>query len=94
MCYVREYVRLAGLTDDRNVRDQLVALARDWMAAALRKRRSDAEAPRAHLSITATTELSVARSAARVSFLNERATLCLPLTPLKGGERRCWATYY
>ena len=44
MCYVREYVRLAGLTDDRNVRDQLVALARDWMAAALRKRRSDAEA--------------------------------------------------
>lgn len=44
MCYVREYVRLAGLTDNRNVRDQLVALARDWMSAALRKRRSDAKA--------------------------------------------------
>src|SRR5204862_7927873 len=38
MCYIREYVRLAG-----HVRDQLVALARDWLSAA-RKRRADAEA--------------------------------------------------
>jgi hypothetical protein len=37
MCYVREYVRLAGLTDNRNVRDQLVDLARKWLAAALRE---------------------------------------------------------
>jgi hypothetical protein len=44
MCYVREYVRLAGLTDNRNVRDQLIALARGWVAAAQRERRSDADA--------------------------------------------------
>jgi hypothetical protein len=38
MCYVREYLRLAGLTDDRNVRDQLLDLARGWMAVALSER--------------------------------------------------------
>jgi hypothetical protein len=91
MCYVREYVPLAGLTDDRNVRDQLVPLARGWMAAALRKRRSDAEARVLTLSITATTELSVARSAARVSFYERARHAVLTLNP---GERRCWATYY
>jgi hypothetical protein len=30
MCYAREHVQLGGLTDNRNVRDQLVALAREW----------------------------------------------------------------
>jgi hypothetical protein len=39
MCHGRECVRLAGLTDDRNVRDELLDLARGWMAAALRERR-------------------------------------------------------
>jgi hypothetical protein len=44
MCCVREYVRLAGLTDNRNVRDQLIAFARGWVAAAQRERRGDADA--------------------------------------------------
>ena len=42
MAHARECVRLAGLTDDLKVRDQLIDLARGWMAAALRERRSDA----------------------------------------------------
>jgi hypothetical protein len=42
MCYAREYVRLAGLTNYRTVRDQLLDLARGWMAVAQRARlRSD-----------------------------------------------------
>ena len=41
MAHARECVRLAGLTDDLNVRDQLIDLARSWVAAALRER-SDA----------------------------------------------------
>jgi hypothetical protein len=42
MAHARECVRLAGLTDDRKVRDQLLDLARGWIVAALRERRSDA----------------------------------------------------
>jgi phosphopantothenoylcysteine synthetase/decarboxylase len=34
MAHARECVRLAGLTDDQEVRDQLIALARDWIVAA------------------------------------------------------------
>jgi len=34
-----ECVRLAGLTDDLIVRDQLLDLAQEWMLAALRARR-------------------------------------------------------
>ena len=37
-------MRLAGLTDNRNVQDQLIAFAREWVAAAQRERRSDAGA--------------------------------------------------
>jgi hypothetical protein len=33
--YARECVRLAGLTDEPEIRDQLFALAREWMAAAM-----------------------------------------------------------
>jgi hypothetical protein len=33
MAHARECVRLAGLTDDQEVRDQLIALARDWIVA-------------------------------------------------------------
>ena len=37
-----EYVRLAGLTDDLTVRNQLLELAQDWILAAQRERpRSD-----------------------------------------------------
>jgi hypothetical protein len=34
----RECVRLAELTDEQEVREQLFALARDWMAAAMHDR--------------------------------------------------------
>jgi hypothetical protein len=33
--YARECVRLAGLTDDSEIRDQLMQMARDWMADAM-----------------------------------------------------------
>ena len=72
MCYVREYVRLAGLTDNRNVRDQLITLARDWLSATLRKRCTDAEA-RADLYVKAATELSVATSVTRFLFYDLNA---------------------
>jgi phosphopantothenoylcysteine synthetase/decarboxylase len=41
MAHARECVRLAGLTDDQEVRDQLIALARDWMIAARKKEEED-----------------------------------------------------
>ena len=41
-----EYARLAGLTKQRNVQDQLLDLARGWTAIARHERRSDgARAP-------------------------------------------------
>ena len=40
--YAHEYARLAGLTNYRNVRDQLIGLARGWTAVAQYERRSDA----------------------------------------------------
>ena len=36
--YAREYVRLAGLTDEPEIHDQLFGLAREWMAAAMHDR--------------------------------------------------------
>jgi hypothetical protein len=36
--YARECMRLAGLTDEPEIRDQLFALAREWMAAAMHER--------------------------------------------------------
>jgi hypothetical protein len=33
--YARECVRLARLTDDPEIRDQLMQMARDWMADAM-----------------------------------------------------------
>ena len=42
MCHASECVRLAGLTDDLTVRDQLLDLAQDWLSAPQRERpRSD-----------------------------------------------------
>jgi phosphopantothenoylcysteine synthetase/decarboxylase len=41
MAHARECVRLAGLTDDQEVRDQLIALARDWLVAARKKEEDD-----------------------------------------------------
>jgi hypothetical protein len=42
MSHADECVRLAGLTDDLTVRDQLLDLARDWIFAAQQEpRRSD-----------------------------------------------------
>jgi hypothetical protein len=38
LAYARECVRLAGLTDKLEIRDQLFALAREWMAAAMQER--------------------------------------------------------
>jgi hypothetical protein len=43
MAHARECVRLAGLTDDQEVRDQLTALARDWIVAARRKKKKKEE---------------------------------------------------
>jgi len=40
MAHARECVRLAGLTDDQGVRNQLIALARDWIIAARKRRRT------------------------------------------------------
>ena len=37
----REYARLAALTKQRNVQDQLLDLARGWTAIAQHERRSD-----------------------------------------------------
>ena len=34
----RECMRLAELTDEQTIREQLIALARDWMAAATHDR--------------------------------------------------------
>jgi hypothetical protein len=39
MNHADECVRLAGLTDDQIVRDQLLDLAQEWMLAARRARR-------------------------------------------------------
>jgi len=41
MAHARECVRLAGLTDDQEVRDQLFALARDWIVAARKQEEDD-----------------------------------------------------
>jgi len=41
MDHAEEFVRLARLTDDLTVRDQLIDFARGWMAAEQRARRSD-----------------------------------------------------
>jgi hypothetical protein len=41
MAHARECVRLAGLTNDQEVRDQLIALARDWIVAARKEEEDD-----------------------------------------------------
>ena len=50
--YARECVRLAGLTDDPDIRDRLLEIARDWMATAMGE--DEAAAP----SISASESLS------------------------------------
>ena len=52
--YARECVRLAGLTDDPDIRDRLLEIARDWMAAAMGEDISMEEPP----SISASESLS------------------------------------
>ena len=42
--YARECVRLAGLCTDQEVRDQLLEMARNWMAEAMHERCKDAVA--------------------------------------------------
>jgi len=41
MAHARECVRLAGLTDDQEVRDQLITLARGWIVAARKEEEED-----------------------------------------------------
>ena len=41
MAHARECVRLAGLTDDQEVRHQLIALARDWIVIARKQEEED-----------------------------------------------------
>ena len=43
MAHARECVRLAGLTDGQEVRDQLIALARDWIVAARKEEEEEEE---------------------------------------------------
>jgi hypothetical protein len=40
MCCADECIRIAGLTDDIHVRDQLLELAQGWILAAQRERRA------------------------------------------------------
>jgi hypothetical protein len=49
--YARECVRLAGLTADQAIRDQLLNMARKWMAAAMHERHSAVRARRARRSL-------------------------------------------
>jgi hypothetical protein len=44
--YAREWVRLAGLTADEEIRGQLLSMAREWMAAAMHERHSAVRARR------------------------------------------------
>jgi hypothetical protein len=44
--YAREWVRLAGLTADEEIRGQLLSMAREWMAAAIHERHSAVRARR------------------------------------------------
>jgi hypothetical protein len=39
-CFAHEFIRLAGLTDNRKVRDQLIDFARGWLVTAQRDERS------------------------------------------------------
>ena len=48
--YARECVRLAGLTADQEIRDQLLNMAREWMAAAMDERHNAVRARRARRS--------------------------------------------
>ena len=41
MSHARECVRLAGLTENKTIRDQLLDMAQRWTAAAQSERRSD-----------------------------------------------------
>ena len=42
--YARECVRLAGLATDQELREQLLQMARNWMAEAMHERYKDAVA--------------------------------------------------
>jgi hypothetical protein len=42
--YARECVRLAGLANDQELREQLLQMARNWMAEAMHERCKDAVA--------------------------------------------------
>ena len=42
--YARDCVRLAGLATDRELREQLLQMARSWMAEAMQERCKDAVA--------------------------------------------------
>ena len=45
--YARECVRLASLTADQEIRDQLLNMAREWMATAMHERHNAVRARRA-----------------------------------------------
>jgi hypothetical protein len=46
--YARECVRLAGLTQDPELRDQLLNMAREWMATAMHEAKGPTPARSAH----------------------------------------------
>ena len=43
MAHARECVRLAGITDDQEVRNQLIALAHDWIVTARKQEEEEEE---------------------------------------------------
>jgi hypothetical protein len=45
MGYARECVRLAGLADDQQIRDQLLSMAREWVGAAMHEGEPTASDP-------------------------------------------------
>lgn len=46
--YARECIRLAGLTDDPQIKEQLILMAREWMNAALQAKRGAADLDEDH----------------------------------------------
>ena len=65
-----EYARLAGLTKQRNVQDQLLDLARGWTAVARHERRSDGARVQRFTTATTSTERPRSKTAIEAIKLN------------------------
>src|SRR5215471_9619011 len=81
MSHANESVRLAGLTDDLIVRDQLLDLAQEWMLAARRARRPSDDARVVSLH-KATTWCHCTRTKTTTTVDRQHALASRYLTPL------------